>query len=58
MIFIITSSKKVNRKFVLVGDTARANPTLRVLPYSDISMNKSKELKVFHGRQKLTSANN
>ena len=21
-------------KFVLVGDTARANPTLRVLPYS------------------------
>ena len=29
-----------------------------ILPYSLIIMNKSQELTVFHGRQKLTSAKN
>ena len=38
----------------ILHDTARANPTQRVLPHS--LMNKSQELTVFHGRQKLISA--
>ena len=41
---------------VLVGGAVRANPTLRV-EYSLI-MNKSQELTVFNGCQKLTSAKN
>ena len=40
--------KKVNRKFVLVGDTAHANPIE--------STTIMQELTVFHGHQKLTSA--
>ena len=37
--------KKGNQKFVIVSDTARANPI----------MNKSQETTDFHGRQKLTT---